>query len=194
MTLIRYTQTAVASFGPTKPSECGLKPWVFTRLTPEVLNWVKTVAGMEYHPGINDPGDMLIVQHHSVFIDHIISAVLITGGDDTLQSAEVYHSDISCVIPIMPDRRWAHTQDGSLVCGGHSTRRSCRRWNPDTGAWDLVTQSLTEDRGRHTSWTPADGSVTYLMGGFGRASDKTSEIVEHDTGRVSASFSLKHST
>ena len=46
--LIRYSQTAVASFGPNK-SECGRKPGGFTRLTPEVMDWVKnvTVTGTE---------------------------------------------------------------------------------------------------------------------------------------------------
>ena len=64
---IRYTQTAVASFGPRRDEECGQKPAGFTRLTPEVLNWVKTVTGMDHHPGINDPGEMLIIQHHSLY-------------------------------------------------------------------------------------------------------------------------------
>ena len=56
--VIRYTQTAVASFGALKLSECGRKPAGFTRLTPEVLDWVKKTAGL-YHPGINDPGEGL---------------------------------------------------------------------------------------------------------------------------------------
>ena len=54
---IRYTQTAVASFGPSRQSECGLKPGGFTRLTSEVLDWLKTVTGMEYLAGIKDPGE-----------------------------------------------------------------------------------------------------------------------------------------
>ena len=56
----RFTQTAVASFGvsPSRQSQCGLVPAGFTRLTPEVLNWVKKTAGM-YHAGINDPGESL---------------------------------------------------------------------------------------------------------------------------------------
>ena len=62
--VIRYTQTAVASFGPKRHSECGQKPGGFTRLTPEVLNWVKTWTGMDYHVGLNDPGEMEIVQHY----------------------------------------------------------------------------------------------------------------------------------
>ena len=36
----------MASFGPSRPSECGLKPGGFTRLTPEVMNWVRTAAEM----------------------------------------------------------------------------------------------------------------------------------------------------
>ena len=52
---MRAIQVAVASFGPGEPSNCGRKPGGFTRLTPEVLNWVKKVTGM-LHPGIKDPG------------------------------------------------------------------------------------------------------------------------------------------
>ena len=56
----RFTQTAVASFGvkPSRQSECGLVPAGFTRLTPEVMNWVKAVT--MYHLGISDPGEMCI--------------------------------------------------------------------------------------------------------------------------------------
>jgi len=60
----------------------------------------------------------------------------------------------------------------------------------DTGAWDLVTESLKEDRHGHTSWTIADGSVTYMMGGRGSAT--ISEVIYNDS--IRASFPLKHST
>ena len=56
--VIRYTQTAVASFGSIWDHVCGKIPAGFTRLTPEVLDWVKKTAGI-YHPGINDPGEGL---------------------------------------------------------------------------------------------------------------------------------------
>ena len=59
---IRYTQTAVASFGSQKNKLCGKVPAGFTRLTPEVLNWMKI-----YHVGLNDPGE-IIIQHHPVVI------------------------------------------------------------------------------------------------------------------------------
>ena len=116
------------------------------------------------------------------------------GGSDTQQSAKIYHpdNDSACILPDIPDERAFHSQDGSLMCGGVHTPRSCRRWNPDTGAWDLVTESLTEDRMAHISWTPADGSVTYLMGGDYGA-EKTSEAIDKDNG-VRLSFPLQHET
>merc|ERR1719500_2579518 len=85
----------------------------------ELLNWYEPET--EYHAGINDP------------------AVLITGGYGQ-QSAEIYqpHRDSSCVLPDLPEERFGHTQDGSLLCGGWETDRFCRRWNPKTGSWDLV--------------------------------------------------------
>ena len=121
--------------------------------------------------------------------------MLITGGFGADQSAEIYHPDrdSACVLPDIPDEHVLHTQDGSLMCGGGSTPRSCLSWNSNTGSWDLVTESLTEERVFHTSWTPADGSVTYLMGGDGDRSHKTSEVISKDNG-AGASFPLKHHT
>ena len=124
------------------------------------------------------------------------SAVVITGGNGeawSQQSAEIYHlgRDSPCVLPDLPDDRTFHTQDGSLMCGGLNTKRSCRRWNNGKGTWDLVTESLTEDRVNHISWTPADGSVTYLMGGW--LSPGTSEAIDQENnGFVTSSFPLKH--
>ena len=126
----------------------------------------------------------------------IIPAVLITGGRVAYQkkSAEIYHpgSDSPCILPDLPNSFASHTQDGSLVCGGDNyAYRSCLRWNADTGAWDLVTESLTENRRDHISWTPVDGSVTYLMGG--EDSEKTSEAIDQDNS-VTSSFPLQHKT
>ena len=127
------------------------------------------------------------------------SAVLITGGSGPgFQSAEIYHPnrESSCKFPAysLPDDFYGHTQDGSdgsLMCGGDYTSRSCWRWNADTGIWDLKTKSLTTGRMGHISWTPAGGSVTYLMGGI---SDKTSDAVDQDNGVVTSSFPLQYET
>ena len=124
--------------------------------------------------------------------DIFTPAVLITGGLGG-KSAEIYHPDREspCVLPDLPDDRYYHTQDGSLMCGGKVTTRSCRRWNNDTGAWDLVTESLIEERIHHISWTPVDGSVTYLMGGWRSA--KSSDAV-HKNNSVTSSFRMRHRT
>ena len=182
----------MASFGAGKLSECRWKPGGFTRLTPEVMNWVNNVTGT-YHVDIKDQGEMIIVQHFFL-TNHIISAVLITGGYRTGQSAEIYYpdKDSPCVLPNIQDSRYDHTQDDTLMCGGRNTHRYCRRWNADTGAWDLLTESFTEPRYYHTSWTPADGAVTYLMGGS--QSETTSNILQHENNKVSKSFPLKHET
>ena len=86
--------------------------------------------------------------------------------------------------------RWAlgpHTKDVSLLvlCGGWVRPRSCRRWN--TAAWDLVTESLREDRASHTFWTTTDGSLTYLMGAW---SYKTYEIKGHENGIITSFVKL----
>lgn len=132
-------------------------------------------------------------------------AVLITGGgswpegpNDAASSAEIYHPDrdSACVLPDLPDVRFGHTQDGSLLCGGWpasrswSISRSCQRWNPEMGNWENVTESLRAERAGHISWTPADGSVTYLMGGKDYI---TSEVIDSDN-NVRVSFRLKHTT
>lgn len=51
--LNRYTQVAVVSFGPIRPTECGLRPAGFTRLTSSLLEWVMTTTGMRLFPGLN---------------------------------------------------------------------------------------------------------------------------------------------
>ena len=131
-----------------------------------------------------------------LLIDRCLSftlAVLITGGNGANQSAEIYHPDrnSACVLPNIPDLRVFHTQDGSLMCGGDTTPRSCRRWNPDTGAWDLVTESLTDVRVAHTSWTLADGSLTFLLGGWW--SIRKSKVIDRNF-VVTSSFPMQYMT
>ena len=133
---------------------------------------------------------------NSTFSNFLIftSVVLITGGQGGEISAEVYHPDrdSACVLPDLPDQRWGHTQDGDMLCGGWATPRSCRRWNPKTGTWDLETRELIEDRANHISWTPVDGSwLTYLMGGY---SYKTYEILTGYEDGIHASFLPQHRT
>ena len=56
------------------------------------------------------------------------------------------------------------------------------------------TEILTVERMDHTSWTPADGSVTYLMGGWD--SGNTTEVIK-DFGHFftkDKGFPLQHNT
>ena len=118
--------------------------------------------------------------------------VLISGGpsrhDGTYYSAEIYHPDrdSACVLPDLPVPYYSHTQDGSLLCG--NGKKYCHRWNTVTGVWDWVIGPLIEKRLEHVSWTPADGSGTYLMGGAFSAD--TSEVISQDNS-VNASLPLK---
>ena len=97
------------------------------------------------------------------------SAVLITGGYGAAQSAEIYHPDRDsvCVLPDLPDGRYHHTQDGSLLCGGMFTPRSCLGWNPDTGAWDLETWLTSSHYGLACSIPDPDTDTAVVTGGRG---------------------------
>ena len=115
--------------------------------------------------------------------------MLITGGWDGLQSAEIYHIILTETLPL-----------SSLIflTGAMAIHRMMGHWRVEAcghadyvGAWDMVTASITGKRYYHTSWTPADGSVTYLMGG--QWSYKTSEVIDKDNG-VTSSFPLQHWT
>ena len=62
-------------------------------MSPCTTGLEETVQKALYHPGISDPGEMITVQH-LYLTDHIISAVLITGGPGgygATKSAEIYH-------------------------------------------------------------------------------------------------------
>ena len=60
-------------------------------------------------------------------------AVLITGGGilsfdptEAQKSAEIFlpNSNTSCSLPDLPDKRFAHIQDGPLLCGGYGTEKN----------------------------------------------------------------------
>lgn len=124
--------------------------------------------------------------------------MLITGGRGGRRSAEVYYPERNtpCVLPDLPAQYFDHTQDGTLVCGGgrgQTTKRSCRRWNDNTGTWDLVTDKLKTCREGHISWTPENDPRTFLIGG------KQEETIEWismyiDARNSSSSWSMKYQT
>ena len=129
-----------------------------------------------------------------------IAGVLITGGypaGTAGNQSELYlpSSDSSCTLPSLPDGRYHHTySEGGLLCGGRITIttaiNNCLQWRPDTGSWERGLY-LDVERYEHVSWTPASGSGTYLMGGYG--SRRTTTIIKPDMTEEEG-FPLKNET
>ena len=117
--------------------------------------------------------------------------VLITGGVH-LKSTEIFNPDTntSCSFPQLQEKRYYHSQDGGLVCGGSSSDSwlSCVKWSPDSGTW-TNSHTLRQQRLGHVSWAMASG--VYLIGGY--KSPRTSEKVKLD-GSVEEGFSLFYDT
>ena len=126
----------------------------------------------------------------------ISAAILITGGNGAKQSAEVFllWSNNTCQLPSLPDQRWGHVQSGPLLCGGYdsSTRRSCLRWNMQTGGWDKLPVTLSENRDDSSAWARGDQLV--IMGGQSDAARESSETVSSDGAVNSRSFRMKYDT
>ena len=102
----RYTQIAVASFGASKLSECGRKPAGFTKLTPALLDWVRSVTEMKIkynvcftkltHP-VEDWVKLMIeieydICHTKLTPDVVDWVKCVTGMDIDIK----YHVDHTC--------------------------------------------------------------------------------------------------
>ena len=121
---------------------------------------------------------------------YFIAGVLITGGESTGNTAELYlpSSATSCTLPGLPDSRRYHSADGDLLCGGSDTPAwdSCLQWSPDTGSWEAAV-TLDVRREDHSSWTSTRG--TFLMGGV--PSERTTTLIKPD-GTQEPGFPLKY--
>ena len=78
-------------------------------------------------------------------IDIFYSGLIISGGlaDDSVgQSVEVYVPSTGqhCQLPDLPDRRYGHTMEKMMVCGGWNTRTSCLTLTGD--GWETTTTLL----------------------------------------------------
>ena len=118
----------------------------------------------------------------------VVLAILLTGGDDTLTSAEVLFTNGSsiCELPQLSQSKSEHTQSGLTACG--SDDRSCIKF--EDGSWTTLSDNLVEERYRHSSWVSPDGDIL-LIGGS--ESPTTTEIVYQD-GTSIRSFDLKYDT
>ena len=126
----------------------------------------------------------------------IAAAILITGGDRKLRSAEVFlpWSNTLCQLPSLPNQRAGHVQAGPLLCGGFvfSTRRSCLKWSLQTGGWTTLPLRLPEERDDSSAWDRGDRLV--IMGGSSYAARETSERVSSDGAVTSYLFRIKYKT
>ena len=124
----------------------------------------------------------------------VVLAILLTGGDDTLTSAEVLFTNGSsiCELPQLSQSKRYHTQSGLTACGGYvsGTERSCIKF--EDGSWTTLTDNLVESRYWHLSWVTPDGDIL-LIGGFYSHSLTTTEIV-YQNGTSIRSFDLKYRT
>ena len=116
-----------------------------------------------------------------------------TGGGPLASAgntSEIYipSTNSTCSLPDFPFKTAAHTQDGLLHCGGEYTRNQCHTFKD--GTWKL-THTLKQSRNWHASWTPKDGSGTFLLGGTD--SKKNSAIAKKD-GTETPTFPLKYDT
>ena len=69
---------------------------------------------------------------------------------------------------------------------------SCLKWSPDNGTWEELLHLETQ-RFHHVSWTPDTETGTYLMGGHGSDSKRTTILLKPD-GTQEPGFPLKYDT
>ena len=101
--------------------------------------------------------------------------VLITGGyshqdtNATLHSAEIFLPNSPgnpCILPDLPERYHAHTQDSGMICGGSYTKYTCRQWSPKEESFpDKPVHYFKPGRFHHVSWTTAEKETIMFGGG-----------------------------
>ena len=121
-----------------------------------------------------------------------ISVLLVTGGGGVGSSKSVNllytNGSLLCSLPDLPDARNEHTQNGLVLCGGFSNRKSCLTFN--AGNW-LETHTLEKQRRVHTSWSSPDGIM--VIGGYDSEAYTATEILT-DTGDTTPGFPLDYNT
>ena len=134
-----------------------------------------------------------------------MSAIIITGGNtgitggnpdtDKVQLLDTNGTFI-CNLPNLPERRFGHTQNGLVACGGGNYSyilSNCLTFQ--NGSW-TESYTLAEPRLNHLSWRSPNGIM--LLGGMRDATNEnneppiTSEILTEEGGKQS--FPLKHRT
>ena len=127
--------------------------------------------------------------------------MIITGGSPSGSvgvSVEVFNPRTrhSCRLDDLPGEvRHRHTLCGQMICGGgrSSTRRSCLKLNPLTGAFTPTSVRLVEERSAHLCWAvEGEGGPTLLIGGD--YSRRSTELLSSDGLSSSATSPLQYDT
>ena len=118
---------------------------------------------------------------------------MVTGGyaGSRLTSVEVLSGAGTplCSLPPLPTRRYGHTQDGLLTCGGWDGDYISTCMKLTTEGW-VVSHNLLEERRYHSSWQSPAGLV--LIGGF--YSPYTTELLSSSDSSSSSNFTLQYDT
>ena len=130
---------------------------------------------------------------------YIISGLLITGGEDTNRSVELWapgpgSTPISCYLPATKRGRESHTLTGSgLACGGYGdwvdeVKVKCELWSE--GGWVELEDRFYKERYGHCAWLERSTNTTFLLGGGD--SSRSVETVSSDGRMGQADFVLAH--
>ena len=113
--------------------------------------------------------------------------VLITGGyshqdtNATFHSAEIFLPNSPgnpCILPDLPERYYAHTQDSGMICGGYYTQNTCRKWSPKEGNFpEKPVHYFKPVRFHHVSWTTSE-KETILFGGGAHDTRNTTTVLK----------------
>ena len=130
----------------------------------------------------------------------IISGLLITGGEDTNRSVEVWapgpgSTPFSCYLPATNRGRESHTLTGSgLACGGFGdwgdlVKAKCELWS--NGGWVELEDRFYKERYGHCAWLERSTNTTFLLGGP-NSSRRSIETVSSVGDVAQADLTLKH--
>ena len=106
--------------------------------------------------------------------------ILISGGAGAKTSVEVFDpaSGHHCVLPSLPDARYAHTSEGLDLCGGVHTLTTCITFS--FGQW-----------GTSHAWTNEEGNII-SFGGY--ESPSSTETITHGEYKGVPGFRMKYKT
>ena len=144
----------------------------------------------------NYPIDVLVCADNFLKVStnpFISEAILITGGEGSKQSAEIFlpWQNSTCELPALPDKRSDHVQSGNTLCGGweSSAWRTCVQWSVQEGGWVTLPLTLKKERVGSSIWRASRDNSLVIMGGVHGEEEET---VSRDRDSTRRTFNLKY--